>query len=281
MTTITEPGVYCDLSNEDYHLDPVPGGSLSASGAKTILKAPARFRYEQQHPVYKNVFDFGSVAHALALGDDTVNIVRLDFPDRRTKDYKTAEAEARALGSVPILRKDYAVIEDMVIALQDNTDAMDLLTIPGKPEQSAFWQDERTGIWRRARFDRLPNSDAPVFVIVDYKTAASADPDDFARTVASYGYHMQAAWYCDAARALDLNPDPAFAFVVQEKDPPYIATVIQLVESATDLASQQNAKAIDRYIECKRTDTWPGYASGVTHIELPGYYAATEREKVA
>jgi hypothetical protein len=278
--TITRPGLYPELTNEQYHADPVEGGSLSASGAKTILKAPAKFHYQRSHPVYKNEFDFGSVAHALALGDNTVSIDVLDFKDRRTAGYKAAEEAAREAGSVPILKKDYAVIEDMVTALHANQDAMDLLSIPGKPEQSAFWKDERTGIWRRARFDRLPSSDSPIFALVDYKTAASSDPDKFAKAAADFGYHMQAAWYCDAVRALDLHADPAFVFVVQEKEPPYIVTVIQLTEAATDLGSRQNAKAIDRYIECTTSGIWPGYVEGVTHIELPGYYMNTEEEKI-
>ena len=48
--TITEPGVY-EMPAEEYHADPVEGGSLSSTGARRLLEmAPARWRYEQAHP---------------------------------------------------------------------------------------------------------------------------------------------------------------------------------------------------------------------------------------
>jgi hypothetical protein len=48
---ITEPGVY-DIAEDHYHADPVPGGSLSNSGAKKLLppSCPAKFAYEREHP---------------------------------------------------------------------------------------------------------------------------------------------------------------------------------------------------------------------------------------
>lgn len=277
-TIVKEEGLYPDLTNEAYHQDPVPEGSLSSSGAKTILKAPARFIYEQTHPVYRKEFDLGSAVHAVALGDDTVNIAVLDFDDRRTKAYKEAEAEARAKGQVPLLRKQYQVVEDMVASLRDHEQAMELLSVPGKAEQSAFWKDKRTGIWRRARFDRLPNSDSPIFPLVDLKTAASADPDRFARAAFDFGYHMQAPWYCDAVRALDLHTNPAFVFIVIEVEPPYIVSVIQLAHTATDLGSRMNDRAIDRFIHCRNTGIWPGYSEDVVHVDIPqyAYYQAEE-----
>ncbi|MBO0827768.1 MAG: hypothetical protein J2P24_08300 [Streptosporangiales bacterium] len=48
---ITEPGVY-NLPAAVYHADPVPGGSLSQSGAKKLLppSCPALYRYWADHP---------------------------------------------------------------------------------------------------------------------------------------------------------------------------------------------------------------------------------------
>ena len=50
---ITKPGVY-DLPEDDYHADPVPDWSLSASGAKLLLegkwKRPGVWNVEQLDP---------------------------------------------------------------------------------------------------------------------------------------------------------------------------------------------------------------------------------------
>ena len=51
VLTVTEPGVYA-MPFDVYLADPVPGGSLSTSGAKTLLNAcPAIFAYERKHEI--------------------------------------------------------------------------------------------------------------------------------------------------------------------------------------------------------------------------------------
>ena len=65
---IVDPGVYT-LPADEYHADPVKGGSLSSSGARKILECPARFRWERDHPpVPTDAFNFGHAAHKLVLG---------------------------------------------------------------------------------------------------------------------------------------------------------------------------------------------------------------------
>ncbi len=276
---VTKPGVYDSIPNDEYHADPVPNGSLSVSGAKTLLDAPSRFQWERTHPVYSDRFDLGSVAHALVLGDDTVDLVEVDADSWSTKAAKAEREAARERGAIALLAKDMRRVEDMADTLTRNEQATELLTLPGKSEQSAFWIDERTGIWRRARFDRLPDGDP--FIIADYKTAASARPASFAKASADYGYHQQAAWYSECAVALGLTEVPSFVFVVQEKDPPYISQVYQLDDYAIDLGHRLNARALDIYAECVRTDTWPDYAPGVTTLTLPTYATRAAEERIA
>ena len=45
-------GVYDGMDEDAYHADPVPGGSLSASGAKLLLppSCPALYHYRRDHP---------------------------------------------------------------------------------------------------------------------------------------------------------------------------------------------------------------------------------------
>ena len=65
MTVITEPGVYT-MDEADYHADPVPGGSLSCSGAKKLLACPARFAYDREHPPAPTpAMELGTAAHKL------------------------------------------------------------------------------------------------------------------------------------------------------------------------------------------------------------------------
>jgi len=276
QAVITEPGVY-DIPEAGYHADPVPGGSLSSSGARKLLppSCPARFRYEQDHPVHKDVFDFGTAAHRTVLGTGP-EIVIVDAGDWRTRAAKEAQAEARQAGKCPLLAADWARVEGMAHALRSHPLASALLCRDDvQPEQSLFWQDADFGIWRRARLDSVRHGGR--LLVSDYKTARSADPDQFARSVASYGYHQQAAWYLDAVLAVLGERDAVFLFVVQEKEPPYLVTVCELDFAASQAAHALNRRAMEVYRDCTEAGIWPGYTDDVALLSLPAW-ALRERE---
>jgi hypothetical protein len=247
-------GFHDDIDEATYHGD---RESLSVSGAKVILKAPALFRWQQDHPAYKRVFDYGHAAHAKVLGvGSEVRVIPEELLGANgatsTKAAKEFIAQARAEGATPIKPEEAEQIDAMADRLSEHTLAMRLLS-EGRPEVSAYALDEPTGVVRRGRMDWLG-----AWILTDYKTAASADPDVFVKAAANYGYHMQAAWYLDLARDLD-HPGKAFAFIVQEKDAPYLVTVIELPRELVDVGRRRNRAALERFRDCTETDLWPGY----------------------
>jgi len=275
---VSEPGVY-DMPEDIYHADPVPGGSLSASGAKLLLppSCPALYRYRRDHPKVSAEFDFGTAAHRYVLGAGPhVTVIAAD--DWRTKKAKDARDEARQHGFVPMLSAEYAEVRAMTTAVREHPIARALFDPGrGKPEQSLFWQDGEFGIWRRARLDWLPEPRrGGRIVIPDYKTTASADPASIRKHVANYGYHQQAAWYIDGIRALGLDEDPAFLFVFQEKMPPYLVTVVQLDDEAEAVGRARNELAMEIWRDCTQAGVWPGYSQDIELITLPPWAARTE-----
>lgn len=275
-------GVYNGMAELVYHGDPVPGGSLSSSGARRLLppSCPARFRWEADNPPPpKDTFELGSAAHKLVLGAGA-EIVEIKASNWRTDAAKNERDAARAEGFLPLLTAEYEVVKAMAAALRKHPVASALFNPEkGKPEQSLFWEDRQAGIWRRARLDWLPDASARERLIVgDYKSCVSASPEAIAKTTANYGYHQQDAWYCDAVRALGLSPDPAFLFVFQEKEPPYLITIAELDPDGVRLGRELNRLAIEVYRDCMQTGTWPGYEAeairagrwtGIEHISLP------------
>lgn len=261
-----------DMTNGEYHAQP----SLSSSGARKLLPpyCPAIFKWEQDHPKFTDTFDFGHAAHKMVLGDESTKLVQVDAADWRTKAAKDARDEARAAGAVPVLTADYEVVTAMAAAIKAHPIASALLRPgAGEPEKSLLWQDDDSGVWRRARLDWLPH---PVkgrrLIVPDYKTCRSANPETFARSAADYGYHQQAAWYLDGIRALKLGEDPAFVFIAQEKVAPYLVTVIELNETAMTIGRNLNRWAINTFKQCTETNTWPGYSEGIELVSLPAYY---------
>lgn len=266
-----EPGIH-NLDEHAYHTAP----GLSHTGARQILNNPARYHWARTHDTHRPVFDYGRAAHRVVLGAGAPLAI-IDAPDWRTKTAKEQRDEARTTGHTPILAHDHAVITAMADQLRNHPIASRLFT-SGTPEQSLFWHHPPTGTLLRARLDWLPPTPTNRRAIIpDYKTAIDASTAAFTRTFANYGYHQQAAWYCDGYRTLT-GHDAAFVFVVQEKTPPFLVNVVELDEVALRVGAERNRRAIDLYAECVASDTWPGYPPEIQLVKLPRW-AEIEHEQ--
>lgn len=265
---ITKPGVY-DIPNDMYQADPVKGGSLSNSGARRLLppSCPAKFKYERDHGRKpKREYELGHAAHKLVLGVGE-EIVVIKTANYKTKAAQEEQAAARAEGKVPLLEAEHDVVKAMAAALRADELAAALLQPgTGTPEQSLFWRDSETGVIRRARLDWLRTNAPGRLWVVDYKTCNDASHDALERAANDYGYFRQSRWYLDGVTALGLGDDPRFAFIHQEKTPPYLVHVVEPTALALEAGGFYNRKAIRLYAECVRTDTWPGYSADAEHL---------------
>lgn len=279
--TITEPGIY-EMDAETYHADPVIGGSLSSTGARRLLppSCPALYRHERDHGTApKRHYDLGHAAHKLVLGAGP-HLEVIDADNYKTKAAQAQRDEAHACGDVPLLRHEYDQVQAMAAALRANRLAAALFDPDrGTPEVSLIWHDDPTGVMRRARLDWRPYESRRRLIVPDYKTCASAEPEAFAKAAYQHGYHQQARWYLDAAQALGLaGPDAAFVFVAQEKNPPYLVTVIELDDTALRIGDIRNRRALNLYAECTASGHWPAYHEGVALVALPRWAEIEEGE---
>jgi hypothetical protein len=256
---VTEPGVY-QMTDAEYHNDPVEGGSLSSTGARRLLDCPAKFQWEREHGrPPKKEFDHGHAAHRKVLGDGP-DIVVIDADSWRTKAAKEARDEVYAAGKVPLLPQDDVVVTAMAAAIRAHPTASMLLS-GGKAEQSLFWRHIPTGVMRRARLDylrgRVPGER---LLVSDYKTTTCADPDVVQRTIPQWGYHIQAPWYLDGVTELGLAPDgAAFLLIMQEKTAPYVVSVVELAASSLTWGERDCERALHLYRQYTESGHWPGY----------------------
>jgi hypothetical protein len=269
-TTEVEPGLY-DIPAELYHADPIPGGSLSSSGARTLIKkCPAAFKWQLDNPQPHNkALELGTAAHKLVL-DDGPELVLVDAEKWNTDSIRAEVAAIRAAGDIPLKRHELDQVHAMAAQLRQHDEAAALLE-PGSgvAEQSAFWDDN--GIWRRARFDWLRDDGQ----IVDYKTARSCRREDLEKAFHEHGYAQQQEWYIDAGVALDVaDPEKPFKFVLQEKDPPYLVVVTTCDPMARGIGRHLNEVALNTYAICRDSGEWPGYLE-MPMIALPSW---VERE---
>lgn len=286
---ITAPGAYPDISNEDYHRNPLllPEASLSSSGAKKLL-SQSPFHYWFDSPlnpdrppeVDKPHFNVGKAAHDIILLPDRWDshyfVTPEGFSRAKTKQFASAieEADAAKESGLTILRHEDAItVRAVAAAIQRNSLAVACLT-NGVTEETLAWQDERTGRWLRARPDFRPHSlteKRDVRVVADLKFVAPThmSPSGFSKAIANFGYHQSAAWYAEGIKAVFGTSPTHWVHVVIEKEPPYCVAVYQLPEEDIERGAALNRRAVDLFHRCMSEETWPGYADEPLPVGLP------------
>lgn len=276
-------GLHPGISDIEYHAD---SDSLSSSGARKLLSScPAQFAYDLTAPRKpKNYQDFGHLAHLLVLGegskiavlDPKVHGLKTDgsVSDKPTATavWKEAAQEARDRGEIPIHIDLYAEAKAMAEQVHKHPVAGKLLSA-GFAELSGYWHDPITGVRLRYRPDWLTQLPDGRVVCVDYKTSDDADPRTFGKHSADYGYYQQEPWYVAGLVANRIHHDPGFLFVVQEKKPPYLVSVMQHQPEDVMRGAEMNRAAIDLYARCRETGQWPGYGDDIHTIRMPYWHA--------
>ena len=135
----------------------------------------------------------------------------------------------------------------------------------GQREVSVFAKHGPTGLLRKGRMDVVATDDAGLTTIADVKTTNDASPEEFARTIATWGYHRQAAYYIDLVGA------SFFVFIAVEKEPPYAVNVFALDEESIEIGRRDNEAALAKVAECTATGIWPAYGHEFNTISLPGW----------
>jgi hypothetical protein len=283
---ITAPGIYADIPRAAYHADPCVEPSLSASLIKKLClesAAHAHYAHPRLNPaaVEENGehFDIGTAAHALLL-EGSKAIAVIDAKDYRTNAAKEARDLAYAADLTPLLVARWTDVQAMVAAarvqLARHTDGGAAMFTDGRPEQTLIWQEE--DVWCRARLDWLREG-MPGPSIDDYKTtSASANPDDWTRSLFFSGTDIQVAWYLRGLRALT-EQDGVFRFAVQETYPPYALAVIGLGPDALMLAEKKCLYALEKWREARDRNDWQGYPRRTAWASLPMAHEAWWLEK--
>jgi hypothetical protein len=107
-------------------------------------------------------------------------------------------------------------------------------------------------------------------IIVDLKTAESAEREDFGKAANAWRYHVQAAIYTAAWKQIT-GRDAAFVFIAVEKTAPLL--VACYVASPRMLATGEKhfRRDLAAYAACLESGVWPGYADTIQELELPAW----------
>jgi hypothetical protein len=285
--TIERPGLYPDIPEADYHRDPVAHewGSLSSTGAKLLLppSCPYLFQWNRKHGKHSKSMDDGTRVHALVTGKGEEHLVPLPYENYRTKDAQLARDSVIAAGKVPALPHEMDKAQAIAEAVFADPEASRLLAGASDAELSMFWQEPEHGIWCRGRLDLLGWDTRPR--AIDFKTAADASPEGFAKSLASFRYDMQWRHYCAGlAACLSSYPgevtadDIAWSWITVQTSEPYIVMVYEPGPADAERADESLRIAYQTYAACSKAATWPKWSSSAMELSLP-YYRAKQIER--
>lgn len=276
-----------DLSIEDYHdmgnVFKYGKNAIFSKSQLGLMDCPAKFKYEYIDGAEKEEKDFvivGNAVHTLALEPDLFHSRIYLLPegvrrDKRTDVYqKHLEA---ANGRKIITAGDFVDIQGMAKSLASNKKAMCLLQASGKIEASIFWQDEESGFNLRCRPDFMRDDG----LIVDLKTAVSAEPNEFARSAFDCHYDVSVGMTVDGVEKLIGKKPDNYVFLVVEKKAPYIIEAYDSFRpwdkddlaktTYLDAGSYRYRKSLDKLGECFKTGIWGGYSDSINPMSVPRY----------
>lgn len=226
-----------------------------------LRKSPMHYLYAVTHEKAQTpALAFGTAAHKYILETDDFfkHYAVAPVIDRRTKAGKAEWSQfVEELGEKqPVSLDDYNAIIEMDKAIWANRTAAALLKT-GEHEVPVQWIDPETGEPCKCRPDVITRYDG-INYIVDYKTTTSCEDGAFERACRMYGYKLQAAMYSEGVFNATLK-DYKFAFVAQEKAPPYAVRVYFCDDGFVDEGTDQYRSLIRLYHKCKESGEWPGY----------------------
>jgi|694.fasta_scaffold93782_7 hypothetical protein len=247
-----------DMPASEYHAHEAVSNSLISK----ILKSPAHARAyldgatDEQTPAMA----FGTAFHMAVLEPvrfaESYSVFDMDG---RTKEGKAAKQAMLDSGQTIISATDWDTIQGMCVSILRNPTASSLLT-DGVSESSYFWTDKDTGLECKCRPDFQSNGTP---YIVDLKSTEDASPAGFARSIAAYGYHRQAAHYMAGTGA------EKFYFVAVEKKAPFAVAVYELDALALDQGWREVRRALDYWKDCTTAQMFPGYQEEIVTLGLP------------
>lgn len=137
----------------------------------------------------------------------------------------------------------------------------------GDPEHTILWRDQRSQVQCKGRLDWA--SDA---CVLDLKTARNAtDPRAFALDAFKLGYFHQLAFYQRGLATIrGMAEGPPALVVAVEPEPPHDVVLYRLSEDALHFVNQHIDELLAKVVNCRETNTWPGFCRELEHpLDMP------------
>lgn len=210
----------------------------------------------------------GTLAHCVILEPETVSDRYVIAPEDLSMTTKAGKEWAAAQTRIIISQDQMTTAESQRAAVMAVPEIAEVLTRQGVAESSVFWVDEATGLDCMCRPDWVGTLPSGEPICLDLKTSADAMPAGFGKSVASFGYHRQAAHYSNGLRANGLDV-AMFVFAVVSSAYPFVAAPYVLDVDSEAQGQEEISELLALYAQCSKTDKWPAMGPGYQVASLP------------
>lgn len=302
------PLITNDLPNADYHFGSDYKDFWSSSQLKNYLISPKYAKFQFDNPEEKSTpaMELGTLYHAcmesfintkdkdsffdsVAIFDPPINQRTGEAYGQASKAFADAKEnfEIENYDKTIASKENLEIVRNMFSSLMESKEIRYMCKI-GTAEQSHFLEYE--GCKYKYRTDGKTAKK-----IFDWKktTLENPKPENFAKEIIKYGYHISAAMYQFFEHELTGIWKPFF-WIVQESEPPYDFLIhdsrnwtweiykedgMQIVEPR--IGALQFMKILEQHRFCVEHNSWPGYSSfiepdwqkkRIAAPEVPGWY---------
>ena len=254
--SILHQHVNLDMPAAQYHAVE----ALSKSMMSKILKSPAHYKASlDEHQEPSKAMQMGTAIHTAVLEPQLYSQVVAVIPpdiDGRNKEGKAWKEAHKS--RIHLTHAEDIDVQGVANSVRRHP-FWDIIHLSHKIEASVFAQDEQTGLALKARPDLWIED----HTLVDVKTTDDATPEAFLRTIASFGYHIQAAHY------MAMTGADNFIFVAVERKAPYAIGIYKLDAEWLQAGENLRRKAISTLHECRALVSWPAYPTATQTLSCP------------
>lgn len=260
----------------DYHSLPGVGGTSLADALRSPAHYYATHIARTAPRVETPAMRLGTAVHVATLEPEKWASQYVVAPecDRRTKVGKATAAafELESIGKRVISASDAALAESIRDAVRAHPAAAGLIAKASGFEVPLAWTDEESGVACKGKVDMVCRV-AGSTILCDLKTTQNASVRDFARSIATWSLHAQAAHYMAGWRAITGEVPAAYVLIAVESTAPHVVATYALDEDTLAAGAEKRARALEIIARGHETGMWPGYSDQIETISLPSWAA--------
>lgn len=255
-----------DMPAKEYHAIK----ALSASGAKLLLRSPAHYLESMTNPREPTAaMKLGTLTHTLLFEPQKFEEEFAISPrfDMRTTIGKKAAQEFQEdnEGKTILDEAQYSRAKAIASAAQESPVFKEYFEEGGDAEVTMLWDQHRVSC--KARVDFICGD-----IMLDLKTCQDASPEGFARQIATYKYHLQAAHYMDGFLAVSGIELKKFIFIAVESEAPHAVGIYELDAKSLLAGRRAMREAAEGFIIAQNgPQKRYSYTRGVQTIAIPGW----------